>query len=160
MLQRLAGLELQTKQWRKLPVSVFIPPSTSPLCFCSFSVYEAIYSPLVLLWQLYAAQLASMQISPGAKMAPPPSSPLSPSALKGEKRPPSPAAHAQVRISRELACLAEARGVRLLFGGAPALPAAANGSHVCRSHSCNRRHKRPATALTARLALERTGPLT
>ncbi|XP_024911697.1 transcription factor SOX-6 isoform X6 [Cynoglossus semilaevis] len=47
-------------------------------------------SPLQLQ-QLYAAQLASMQISPGAKMTPLPqapnsSGPLSPSALKGEKR--------------------------------------------------------------------------
>uniref|UniRef100_A0A3P9C3K3 SRY-box transcription factor 6 n=1 Tax=Maylandia zebra TaxID=106582 RepID=A0A3P9C3K3_9CICH len=45
--------------------------------------------------QLYAAQLASMQISPGAKMAPLPqapnsSSPLSPSTLKSEKRASSP----------------------------------------------------------------------
>ncbi|XP_077373263.1 transcription factor SOX-6-like isoform X2 [Festucalex cinctus] len=51
-------------------------------------------SPLQL--QLYAAQLASMQISPGAKMAPVPpgapnaSGPLSPSALKSEKRASSP----------------------------------------------------------------------
>ncbi|XP_039990227.1 transcription factor SOX-6-like isoform X2 [Xiphias gladius] len=50
-------------------------------------------SPLQL--QLYAAQLASMQISPGAKMAPLPqapnsSGPLSPSALKSEKRASSP----------------------------------------------------------------------
>uniref|UniRef100_A0A8D3DD49 SRY-box transcription factor 6 n=1 Tax=Scophthalmus maximus TaxID=52904 RepID=A0A8D3DD49_SCOMX len=47
------------------------------------------------LQQLYAAQLASMQISPGAKMAPHPqaphsSGPLSPSALKSEKRASSP----------------------------------------------------------------------
>ncbi|XP_068616152.1 transcription factor SOX-6-like, partial [Brachionichthys hirsutus] len=46
--------------------------------------------------QLYAAQLASMQISPGAKMnsllpAPNSSRPLSPSALKSEKRASSPA---------------------------------------------------------------------
>uniref|UniRef100_A0A8D2ZD47 SRY-box transcription factor 6 n=1 Tax=Scophthalmus maximus TaxID=52904 RepID=A0A8D2ZD47_SCOMX len=51
-------------------------------------------SPLQLQ-QLYAAQLASMQISPGAKMAPHPqaphsSGPLSPSALKSEKRASSP----------------------------------------------------------------------
>ncbi|XP_057692044.1 transcription factor SOX-6-like isoform X1 [Corythoichthys intestinalis] len=52
-------------------------------------------SPLQLQ-QLYAAQLASMQISPGAKMAPVPpggpntSSPLSPTALKSEKRASSP----------------------------------------------------------------------
>ncbi|XP_044048567.1 transcription factor SOX-6-like isoform X2 [Siniperca chuatsi] len=52
-------------------------------------------SPLQL--QLYAAQLASMQISPGAKMNPLPqvpnsSGPLSPSALKTEKRASSPVA--------------------------------------------------------------------
>ncbi|XP_071347602.1 transcription factor SOX-6-like isoform X3 [Trachinotus anak] len=52
-------------------------------------------SPLQL--QLYAAQLASMQISPGAKMAPLPqapnsSGPLSPSTLKSEKRASSPVA--------------------------------------------------------------------
>uniref|UniRef100_A0A3P9I8Z2 HMG box domain-containing protein n=1 Tax=Oryzias latipes TaxID=8090 RepID=A0A3P9I8Z2_ORYLA len=49
------------------------------------------------LQQLYAAQLASMQISPGAKMAPLPqapnsSSPLSPSTLKSEKQASSPVA--------------------------------------------------------------------
>uniref|UniRef100_A0A3B3UFY4 SRY-box transcription factor 6 n=1 Tax=Poecilia latipinna TaxID=48699 RepID=A0A3B3UFY4_9TELE len=49
----------------------------------------------LFLQQLYAAQLASMQISPGAKMAPLPqapnsSSPLSPSNLKSEKRASSP----------------------------------------------------------------------
>uniref|UniRef100_A0A669B206 SRY-box transcription factor 6 n=1 Tax=Oreochromis niloticus TaxID=8128 RepID=A0A669B206_ORENI len=49
----------------------------------------------LFLQQLYAAQLASMQISPGAKMAPLPqapnsSSPLSPSTLKSEKRASSP----------------------------------------------------------------------
>ncbi|XP_042352404.1 transcription factor SOX-6-like isoform X2 [Plectropomus leopardus] len=53
-------------------------------------------SPLQL--QLYAAQLASMQISPGAKMAslpqaPNSSGPLSPSALKSEKRASSPVSH-------------------------------------------------------------------
>ncbi|XP_054631697.1 transcription factor SOX-6-like isoform X2 [Dunckerocampus dactyliophorus] len=52
-------------------------------------------SPLQL--QLYAAQLASMQISPGAKMAPLPpgpnaSGPLSPSTQKSEKRASSPVA--------------------------------------------------------------------
>uniref|UniRef100_A0A8C7Z251 SRY-box transcription factor 6 n=1 Tax=Oryzias sinensis TaxID=183150 RepID=A0A8C7Z251_9TELE len=51
----------------------------------------------VLKNQLYAAQLASMQISPGAKMAPLPqapnsSSPLSPSTLKSEKQAASPVA--------------------------------------------------------------------
>uniref|UniRef100_A0A672IJT0 HMG box domain-containing protein n=1 Tax=Salarias fasciatus TaxID=181472 RepID=A0A672IJT0_SALFA len=52
---------------------------------------------LLSLQQLYAAQLASMQISPGAKMAPLPqapnsSGPLSPSTLKSEKRASSPVA--------------------------------------------------------------------
>ncbi|KAG7221161.1 hypothetical protein INR49_017509, partial [Caranx melampygus] len=52
---------------------------------------------LPFLQQLYAAQLASMQISPGAKMAPLPqapnsSDPLSPSTLKSEKRASSPVA--------------------------------------------------------------------
>ncbi|XP_062245387.1 transcription factor SOX-6-like isoform X3 [Platichthys flesus] len=51
-------------------------------------------SPLQLQ-QLYAAQLASMQMSPGAKMTPHPqapnsSGPLSPSALKSERRASSP----------------------------------------------------------------------
>ncbi|XP_013882059.1 transcription factor SOX-6 isoform X2 [Austrofundulus limnaeus] len=53
-------------------------------------------SPLQL--QLYAAQLASMQISPGAKMASHPqapnsSAPLSPSNLKSEKQASSPVTH-------------------------------------------------------------------
>uniref|UniRef100_A0A8D3C6A3 SRY-box transcription factor 6 n=1 Tax=Scophthalmus maximus TaxID=52904 RepID=A0A8D3C6A3_SCOMX len=63
------------------------PETQPPTCrFCWF---------LPSLQQLYAAQLASMQISPGAKMAPHPqaphsSGPLSPSALKSEKRASSP----------------------------------------------------------------------
>lgn len=57
---------------------------------------------LLFLQQLYAAQLASMQISPGAKIAPLPqapnsSSPLSPSALKSEKRASSPVT--QIKVS-------------------------------------------------------------
>ncbi|KAA8590325.1 hypothetical protein FQN60_014259 [Etheostoma spectabile] len=51
-----------------------------------------------VIQQLYAAQLASMQISPGSKMAPLPqapnsSGPLSPSAMKSEKRASSPVTH-------------------------------------------------------------------
>ncbi|XP_046871066.1 transcription factor SOX-6-like isoform X2 [Hypomesus transpacificus] len=48
-------------------------------------------SPLQL--QLYAAQITGMQVSPGAKMPPlpqPPSGPISPSALKNDKRSSSP----------------------------------------------------------------------
>lgn len=57
---------------------------------------------LLFLQQLYAAQLASMQISPGAKMASLPqahnsSGSLSPSALKSEKRASSPVA--QIKVS-------------------------------------------------------------
>lgn len=56
----------------------------------------------VFLQQLYAAQLASMQVSPGAKMAPVPQGPnasgaVSPSAPNSEKRVSSPVA--QVRVS-------------------------------------------------------------
>lgn len=54
------------------------------------------------LQQLYAAQLASMQVSPGAKMPPlpqPPNSagPISPSGLKNEKRASTPLAQVKVR---------------------------------------------------------------
>lgn len=57
---------------------------------------------LPFLQQLYAAQLASMQISPGAKMTPHPqvsnsSGPLSPSAVKTEKRASSPVT--QIKVS-------------------------------------------------------------
>ncbi|XP_056908022.1 transcription factor Sox-6-like isoform X2 [Takifugu flavidus] len=57
-------------------------------------------SPLQLQ-QLYAAQLASMQISQGTKMTPPSFSPLSPSALKSEKRPASPVGHIKEEVSTQ-----------------------------------------------------------
>uniref|UniRef100_A0A8C4EZM0 SRY-box transcription factor 6 n=1 Tax=Dicentrarchus labrax TaxID=13489 RepID=A0A8C4EZM0_DICLA len=80
----LSPLQLQVR--RKTPV---FPKFHNVNKFCWF---------LPFLQQLYAAQLASMQISPGAKMtplpqAPNPSSPLSPSALKSEKRASSPIVH-------------------------------------------------------------------
>lgn len=131
MLQRLADMALQTERWKKHNPS-FIPPSSRLLSFFSyfFSVYEFIFffSPSALLspQQLYAAQLASMQISPGAKVtplpqAPPTSSPLSPSALKSEKRPPSPVAQvkvggstsAEAQMRPRLAHVAAACGCRL-----------------------------------------------
>lgn len=59
----------------------------------------------------------------------PPSSSLSPSALKSEKRPPSPVAPVKVRIDGSQASLFS-RGARLLFGGAPELPAAARARLV------------------------------
>lgn len=57
--------------------------------------------------QLYAAQLASMQVSPGAKMPPlpqPPNSggPISPSGLKNEKRACTPLPQIKVRSLRGL----------------------------------------------------------
>lgn len=75
------------------------PPTSSyqtMLIACGFSGFFS------FLQQLYAAQLASMQISPGAKMAPLPqapnsSSPLSPSTLKSEKQAASPVA--QIKVS-------------------------------------------------------------
>lgn len=56
----------------------------------------------VFLQQLYTAQLASIQVSPGAKMAPLPQGPnasgaVSPPAPKSEKRGSSPVA--QVKVS-------------------------------------------------------------
>ncbi|XP_056137139.1 transcription factor SOX-6-like [Lampris incognitus] len=76
------------------------PGENYPMQFIPSTMAAAAASGLspLQLQQLYAAQLASMQISPGAKMAPllqaPNSSgPLSPSALKSEKRAPSPLAH-------------------------------------------------------------------
>ncbi|TNN43690.1 Transcription factor SOX-6 [Liparis tanakae] len=55
--------------------------------------------------QLYAAQLASMQMSPGAKMASlppaPTSGPISPSAVKSEKRASSPVTHVKEEASTQ-----------------------------------------------------------
>uniref|UniRef100_A0A8C5E767 Transcription factor SOX-6-like n=1 Tax=Gouania willdenowi TaxID=441366 RepID=A0A8C5E767_GOUWI len=84
--------------------SFLFPPSMSykpgdnyPMQFIPSTMAAAAASGLspLQLQQLYAAQLASMQISPGAKIAPLPqapnsSGPLSPSNLKNDKQPPSP----------------------------------------------------------------------
>lgn len=74
---------------------------------------------LPFLQQLYAAQLASMQISPGAKMAPLPqapnsSGPLSPSALKSEKRASSPVAH--IKVSPLLWMLWNGLYIHIIYG--------------------------------------------
>ncbi|XP_067090000.1 transcription factor SOX-6-like isoform X7 [Osmerus mordax] len=76
------------------------PGDNYPMQFIPSTMAAAAASGLspLQLQQLYAAQLASMQLSPGAKMAtvpqPPNSSgPLSPSTLKGEKRASSPIIH-------------------------------------------------------------------
>ncbi|XP_062276822.1 transcription factor SOX-6-like [Scomber scombrus] len=82
------------------PSMSYKPGENYPMQFIPSTMAAAAASGLspLQLQQLYAAQLASMQISPGAKMAPlqqaPNSSgPLSPSALKSEKRSSSPVTH-------------------------------------------------------------------
>uniref|UniRef100_A0A3Q4MV99 SRY-box transcription factor 6 n=1 Tax=Neolamprologus brichardi TaxID=32507 RepID=A0A3Q4MV99_NEOBR len=79
------------------PGMSYKPGENYPMQFIPSAMAAAAASGLspLQLQQLYAAQLASMQISPGAKMAPLPqapnsSSPLSPSTLKSEKRASSP----------------------------------------------------------------------
>ncbi|XP_030282624.1 transcription factor SOX-6-like isoform X2 [Sparus aurata] len=81
------------------PGMSYKPGENYPMQFIPSTMAAAAASGLspLQLQQLYAAQLASMQISPGAKMTPLPqapnsSSPLSPSALKSEKRASSPVA--------------------------------------------------------------------
>ncbi|XP_070406376.1 transcription factor SOX-6 isoform X1 [Nothobranchius furzeri] len=75
----------------QLQVQLQLPSYSAPVSSSKQTKY------LTIKWrqQLYAAQLASMQISPGAKMAPLPqaplsSAPLSPSNLKSEKQSSSP----------------------------------------------------------------------
>ncbi|XP_069551566.1 transcription factor SOX-6-like isoform X1 [Brachyistius frenatus] len=79
------------------PGMSYKPGENYPMQFIPSTMAAAAASGLspLQLQQLYAAQLASMQISPGAKMAPlpqapNPSGPLSPSTLKSEKRASSP----------------------------------------------------------------------
>uniref|UniRef100_A0A3P9I8B1 HMG box domain-containing protein n=1 Tax=Oryzias latipes TaxID=8090 RepID=A0A3P9I8B1_ORYLA len=81
------------------PGMSYKPGENYPMQFIPSAMAAAAASGLspLQLQQLYAAQLASMQISPGAKMAPLPqapnsSSPLSPSTLKSEKQASSPVA--------------------------------------------------------------------
>uniref|UniRef100_A0A672ILP4 HMG box domain-containing protein n=1 Tax=Salarias fasciatus TaxID=181472 RepID=A0A672ILP4_SALFA len=81
------------------PGMSYKPGENYPMQFIPSTMAAAAASGLspLQLQQLYAAQLASMQISPGAKMAPLPqapnsSGPLSPSTLKSEKRASSPVA--------------------------------------------------------------------
>uniref|UniRef100_A0A8C7Z637 SRY-box transcription factor 6 n=1 Tax=Oryzias sinensis TaxID=183150 RepID=A0A8C7Z637_9TELE len=86
------------------PGMSYKPGENYPMQFIPSAMAAAAASGLspMQLQQLYAAQLASMQISPGAKMAPLPqapnsSSPLSPSTLKSEKQAASPVA--QIKVS-------------------------------------------------------------
>ncbi|XP_064786476.1 transcription factor SOX-6-like isoform X2 [Oncorhynchus masou masou] len=81
------------------PNMSYKPGDNYPMQFIPSTMAAAAASGLSPLHQqLYAAQLASMQISPGAKMASLPqpqnsSGPLSPSALKSKKRASSPVTH-------------------------------------------------------------------
>uniref|UniRef100_A0A8D0D9V8 SRY-box transcription factor 6 n=1 Tax=Sander lucioperca TaxID=283035 RepID=A0A8D0D9V8_SANLU len=82
------------------PGMSYKPGENYPMQFIPSTMAAAAASGLspLQLQQLYAAQLASMQISPGSKMAPLPqapnsSGPLSPSAMKSEKRASSPVTH-------------------------------------------------------------------
>uniref|UniRef100_A0A671YIQ4 SRY-box transcription factor 6 n=1 Tax=Sparus aurata TaxID=8175 RepID=A0A671YIQ4_SPAAU len=91
------------------PGMSYKPGENYPMQFIPSTMAAAAASGLspLQLQQLYAAQLASMQISPGAKMTPLPqapnsSSPLSPSALKSEKRASSPVAQVKVRSTQPL----------------------------------------------------------
>ncbi|XP_019750295.1 transcription factor SOX-6-like isoform X1 [Hippocampus comes] len=78
------------------PGMSYKPGDNYPMQFIPSTMAAASGLSPLQLQQLYAAQLASMQISPGAKMAAVPpgasnaSGPLSPSALKSEKRASSP----------------------------------------------------------------------
>ncbi|KAM9352583.1 transcription factor SOX-6-like [Symphorus nematophorus] len=79
------------------PGMSYKPGENYPMQFIPSTMAAAAASGLspLQLQQLYAAQLASMQISPGAKMTPLPqapnsSGPLSPSTLKSEKQASSP----------------------------------------------------------------------
>ncbi|KAM3608707.1 uncharacterized protein V6R79_003452 [Siganus canaliculatus] len=81
------------------PGMSYKPGENYPMQFIPSTMAAAAASGLspLQLQQLYAAQLASMQISPGAKLNPPSqapnsSGPLSPSVLKSEKRASSPVA--------------------------------------------------------------------
>uniref|UniRef100_A0A6Q2YS58 HMG box domain-containing protein n=1 Tax=Esox lucius TaxID=8010 RepID=A0A6Q2YS58_ESOLU len=82
------------------PNMSYKPGDNYPMQFIPSTMAAAAASGMspLQLQQLYAAQLASMQISPGAKMAslpqhPNSSGPLSPSALKSEKKVSSPVTH-------------------------------------------------------------------
>uniref|UniRef100_A0A6Q2XA57 HMG box domain-containing protein n=1 Tax=Esox lucius TaxID=8010 RepID=A0A6Q2XA57_ESOLU len=91
------------------PNMSYKPGDNYPMQFIPSTMAAAAASGMspLQLQQLYAAQLASMQISPGAKMAslpqhPNSSGPLSPSALKSEKKVSSPVTHIKVSSTQPL----------------------------------------------------------
>uniref|UniRef100_A0AAQ4RXG4 SRY-box transcription factor 6 n=1 Tax=Gasterosteus aculeatus aculeatus TaxID=481459 RepID=A0AAQ4RXG4_GASAC len=86
------------------PGMSYKPGDNYPVQFIPSTMAAAAASGLspLQLQQLYAAQLASMQVSPGAKMPPLPQSlnasgPISPSSLKNDKSSSSPITHVKVQ---------------------------------------------------------------
>uniref|UniRef100_A0A8C9ZSN2 SRY-box transcription factor 6 n=1 Tax=Sander lucioperca TaxID=283035 RepID=A0A8C9ZSN2_SANLU len=103
------------------PGMSYKPGENYPMQFIPSTMAAAAASGLspLQLQQLYAAQLASMQISPGSKMAPLPqapnsSGPLSPSAMKSEKRASSPVTHIKEGSTQPLNLSARPKTTELL----------------------------------------------
>ncbi|KAG7271139.1 hypothetical protein CRUP_017762 [Coryphaenoides rupestris] len=95
--QRTLAAAAAAQQGFLFPPGMSYKPGDYPVQFIPSTMAAAAASGLspLQLQQLYAAQLASMQVSPGAKMAPLPqpvnaSGPISPSSLKNDKRSSSP----------------------------------------------------------------------
>uniref|UniRef100_A0A7N6AQ55 HMG box domain-containing protein n=1 Tax=Anabas testudineus TaxID=64144 RepID=A0A7N6AQ55_ANATE len=93
------------------PGMSYKPGDNYPVQFIPSTMAAAAASGLspLQLQQLYAAQLASMQVSPGAKMPPLPqplnaSGPISPSSLKNDKSSSSPIAQVKVQRSTPSTC--------------------------------------------------------
>uniref|UniRef100_A0AAZ3STA9 HMG box domain-containing protein n=1 Tax=Oncorhynchus tshawytscha TaxID=74940 RepID=A0AAZ3STA9_ONCTS len=99
VLQQQIQVSAHCLLWPRSFSSILVMCDNYPMQFIPSTMAAAAASGLSPLHQqLYAAQLASMQISPGAKMASLPqpqnsSGPLSPSALKSKKRASSPVTH-------------------------------------------------------------------
>ncbi|MEE6499508.1 hypothetical protein FKM82_003465 [Ascaphus truei] len=90
------------------PGLTYKPGDNYPVQFIPSTMAAAAASGLspLQLQQLYAAQLASMQVSPGTKMPPTPQPPntagcLSPTGMKSEKRGTSPIAQVKCRMSAQ-----------------------------------------------------------
>lgn len=102
---QIAGREATNKSWKRS----FKRRNTRKKNTFTASFYRSIagiYVYLLVFQQLYAAQLASMQVSPGAKMPSTPQPPnttgaLSPTGMKNEKRGTSPVTQVKVFFSKE-----------------------------------------------------------
>lgn len=90
----------------KDPLREETPEKKSTFTASFYRSIAGIYVYLLVFQQLYAAQLASMQVSPGAKMPSTPQPPnttgaLSPTGMKNEKRGTSPVTQVKVFFSKE-----------------------------------------------------------